>query len=267
MFQAKEFYELTGLKRSTVRYYQREGLLIPSRVEENGYAYYDDRTLVDAMLIRNYRCVDFSVKDIITQEKFPLNEQISYLQALKQDYQDTVAQLERKIQIVEAYSQAMEQYRELGQVVGGNPGILLCSFYIKDVLNKYPREAKEEIAFCINSFPFVHITGRGDLRELSDHGAVHLEPGYEYNGSRGLFHPLHPELYRSDDTAADALVVRLRVKDPLCLTAQDLEPLTREITARGMPLEGPVFDIISAMEMENGEKFYYVSVSARVLKK
>lgn len=260
MFQAKDFYKLTGLKRSTVRYYQREGLLVPSRVEENGYTYYDDRGLVDAMLIRNYRCVDFSVKDIISQEKFPLNEQISYLQALKQSYQETVAQLERKIQIVEAYSQAMERYRELGRVMAGNPDVQVNSFYIKDVLSRYPKIAKEEIAYCINAFPFVHITGRGDLRELSDHGVVHFEPGYEYNSTRGLFHPLHPELYHSHDTAAAVLIVRLRAKDPLCLTAQDLLPLTSELTARGIPLEGPIFNLISAMEMGGGGKFYYVTV-------
>lgn len=259
MFQAKDFYELTGLKRSTVRYYKREGLLVPSRVEENGYTYYDDRALVDAMLIRNYRCVDFSMKDIMTQEKFPLDKQISHLQALKQSYQDTVTELERKIQIVEAYSRAMEQYQELGQVTNGTSGFQMCSFYIKDVLSRHPQKAKEEIAFCINAFPFVHITGRGELREMSDHGEIHFEPGYEYNGTRGLFQPLHPELYHCTNTAA-AVIVRLRVKDPLCLTAQDLEPLTKELTARGLPLEGPIFDLISGMEIKDGEKFYYVSV-------
>ena len=63
--QIKEFAELVGVSVRTLHYYDEIGLLNPSFVDEqNGYRFYDERSLERMQEILFYRELDFSLKSI-----------------------------------------------------------------------------------------------------------------------------------------------------------------------------------------------------------
>ena len=61
----KEFAELTGVTVRTLRYYDKIGLLKPSFIDQNnGYRFYDEKSLERMQEILFYRELDFSLKTI-----------------------------------------------------------------------------------------------------------------------------------------------------------------------------------------------------------
>lgn len=59
-----EFSRLTGIKRETLRFYDRIGLLTPNTRGENNYRYYSRHQLNTAYLISNLRGVGVGISDI-----------------------------------------------------------------------------------------------------------------------------------------------------------------------------------------------------------
>lgn len=65
MYQIGEFSILSKTTIKTLRYYEKEGLLCPSFVdEENGYRYYETSQLLDLSHIISLRQLGISIKDI-----------------------------------------------------------------------------------------------------------------------------------------------------------------------------------------------------------
>ena len=63
--QIKEFAELTGVSVRTLHYYDEIGLLKPSEVDaQNGYRFYDEKSLERMQEILFYRELDFSLRTI-----------------------------------------------------------------------------------------------------------------------------------------------------------------------------------------------------------
>lgn len=263
MFQAKDFYELTGLKRSTVRYYQKEGLLAPTQVGDNGYAYYDDRALIDAMLLKKYRCLDFGMKEVPALSRQDLGTQIKQMDDTCREYEELIGHLERKIKAIQMRSEVLKQCCQVGQMLYDPVGREMEDFYIKETLAAHPVEAREEIVHCVNSFPFVNISGRGRMEELAERGEINFEPGYVFTRSQGFYQPLHPELYANNENGP-CILIRLRIRDPLCVAAGDLAPLLEEMKEKELTATGAVYSCISAAEREGEEMFYYVSVRVHV---
>ena len=51
MSTVKEVSRIAGVTPRTLRYYDKIGLLKPSRIADNGYRYYDDRALQRLQLV------------------------------------------------------------------------------------------------------------------------------------------------------------------------------------------------------------------------
>ena len=61
----KEFATLCGCTTQTLRYYDRIGLLPPSRVDPwTGYRYYDGKQALDFIKIKNLQAADFTIEEI-----------------------------------------------------------------------------------------------------------------------------------------------------------------------------------------------------------
>lgn len=88
--QIKEVEQLTGIDRANIRYYEKEGLLNPSR-SENGYREYSEmdlETLKRIKLLRSLHVPIEDIKSIIegkTNFKHLLSKQITYLEKENQD--------------------------------------------------------------------------------------------------------------------------------------------------------------------------------------
>ena len=62
MFKIGEFSKLSMLTVKALRFYEKEGLLIPARVDEwSGYRFYEASQLETAATIKALRQLDFSV--------------------------------------------------------------------------------------------------------------------------------------------------------------------------------------------------------------
>lgn len=92
----KEVEEWTGLARSNIRFYEKEGLIAPSRNENNGYRDYTEKNVEDIKKIAYLRTLGISVEDIrrvirketnlygvIEKQRKILEEQLSELQNAK----------------------------------------------------------------------------------------------------------------------------------------------------------------------------------------
>lgn len=58
------FSEKTGLARSTLRYYEKKGLLLPVRNDENSYRMYSNEQVATGKLIASLRLAEISLKNI-----------------------------------------------------------------------------------------------------------------------------------------------------------------------------------------------------------
>ena len=65
MFKIGEFSKLSMLTVKALRFYEKEGLLIPAHVDEwSGYRYYEASQLETAATIKALRQLDFSLEEI-----------------------------------------------------------------------------------------------------------------------------------------------------------------------------------------------------------
>jgi DNA-binding transcriptional MerR regulator len=64
MYKIGEFSLLGKTTVKTLRYYEKEKLLIPTMVDENGYRYYDANKLIELAKIVSLRQVGFTINEI-----------------------------------------------------------------------------------------------------------------------------------------------------------------------------------------------------------
>lgn len=64
MYKIGEFSKLAKTTIKTLRYYEKEGLLIPVFVDETGYRYYESGQLIDLAKIVSYKQMGFSLDEI-----------------------------------------------------------------------------------------------------------------------------------------------------------------------------------------------------------
>ena len=65
MYKIGEFSILSKTTVKTLRYYEKENLLIPAHIDkETGYRYYETRQLIDLSKIISLRQIGMSIKDI-----------------------------------------------------------------------------------------------------------------------------------------------------------------------------------------------------------
>lgn len=64
MYKISDFSKITNLTAKTLRYYDEEGILVPSYRDTNSYRYYDENDFQKAQLIALLRELDFSISEI-----------------------------------------------------------------------------------------------------------------------------------------------------------------------------------------------------------
>ena len=110
MFTVKQLSQIAGITPRTLRYYDRIGLLKPSRVGTNGYRYYDERALLKLQQILLYRELELPlerIREIVNQpgfdplaalegHKFELARRRARLEHLISTVDDTILHLKGK---------------------------------------------------------------------------------------------------------------------------------------------------------------------------
>lgn len=266
MIKAKEFYALTGVKRSTIRHYKEKGLIQSAETLDNGYSYYSNRELLDVLLIRNYRSMDFSIQQIEKGMSGGISHQIEQMDALQAEYLEKIRELSYKATQVEGIKKILREAQNPAQKIEFNSGKLLYYFWINEAMQKYPDLAAQEIQHCIEQFPFVHICARASLASfLTGQEVIPLELGYEYLPERRCFVPQSPQLYRVYEPEP-CLLIRYATHDPLNLYRKDLEPLWSRMHSEDLHPSKDIIVAIRAAEGTPDQRMYYFSVRMRVAK-
>lgn len=96
--------KLTGVSKRNIRFYEKEGLLLPKRNSENGYRVYDENDIWRIKVIKMLRMLDMPLEEIqgVLEENRPLSEAIANQQA----------ELERKAKELQAAIYFCEQMKD-----------------------------------------------------------------------------------------------------------------------------------------------------------
>ena len=128
--QIKEFAEQIGVSVRTLHYYDEIGLLKPSEVDaQNGYRFYDERSLERMQEILFYRELDFSLKTIAQILSSPDYDK---QQALMRQRKLLLAKKERLERLIDALD-SMEK----------GEGFMKPNNEYEDLKNKYAEEVRQ----------------------------------------------------------------------------------------------------------------------------
>jgi DNA-binding transcriptional MerR regulator len=88
MYKVREFSELTGLSKETLRYYAEVKLLEPAYIDpKNNYRYYDDGSYFLAILLGKLRRFGFTIQEMISVME---DESFSHLEDLLKQKRDKI---------------------------------------------------------------------------------------------------------------------------------------------------------------------------------
>ena len=68
-FTSGQLAKLANVTLRTIRYYDKEGLLKPSFVADNGFRYYNDNDLIKLQQIMLFKYLGFSLSEIKSMEQ------------------------------------------------------------------------------------------------------------------------------------------------------------------------------------------------------
>ncbi len=101
MFTVKQLSQMAGITPRTLRYYDKIGLLKPSRVGENGYRYYGEQAWLRLQQILLYRELDMPLEAIQKILRRPDFDVLSALEQHKVQLRQRAARMERLIHTVD----------------------------------------------------------------------------------------------------------------------------------------------------------------------
>jgi DNA-binding transcriptional MerR regulator len=115
MYTVKQLSEMAGVTPRTLRYYDRIGLLAPTRVGTNGYRYYDHEALLRLQQILLYRELELPLERIRAILERPDFEIEAALVSHKAELARRRTRLERIITIVEDTLQYLKGKMEMNE--------------------------------------------------------------------------------------------------------------------------------------------------------
>ncbi|SHN80847.1 DNA-binding transcriptional regulator, MerR family [Paenibacillus sp. ov031] len=95
-FTVKDIIQITGITKRALHYYDKTDLLKPSRVEDNGYRYYDQEALGNLQMILLFKEMNFSLKDIAAMMQLSKEEQKDILR----EHRSTLIQRKQKLETI-----------------------------------------------------------------------------------------------------------------------------------------------------------------------
>lgn len=120
-YSSSEFASIGNVTKKTLRHYDKIGLLSPSRIDDNGYWYFDEDAMNRLQIIRNLQVLGFSLREIkqnmesdfeqlrkvIAEKKRFVDEQILQLQLAKRLLKNVENKADLKV--VDALAVSLEE--------------------------------------------------------------------------------------------------------------------------------------------------------------
>ena len=141
----KEVEERTGLTRSSIRFYEKEKLIEPSRNEKNGYRDYSEKDVENIKKIAYLRTLEISVEDI----RGVIDEKVSLIEILEKQN----VMLQEQIESLNKAKVMCERMLKAGNVSFDE---LQVEKYVADLQNYW---SDNEAVFKLDSVSFLYIWG------------------------------------------------------------------------------------------------------------
>lgn len=111
-YRIGELSKLTHCNIETLRFYEREGLLLPPPRGDNGYRYYNDEAVARVKFILHAKQLGFSLKDISELLSIRVDKDASTCADVKQIALDKLEVIRQRINELEAMYQALQRVAE-----------------------------------------------------------------------------------------------------------------------------------------------------------
>ncbi|KOY13058.1 MerR family transcriptional regulator [Paenibacillus xylanivorans] len=131
-FTVKDIIQITGVTKRALHYYDKTDLLKPSKVEDNGYRYYNQEALGNLQMILLFKEMNFSLKDIATMMQLSKEEQKNILR----EHRSTLVQRKQKLETI---IDQLDEYVDGTDIVHLN---LFGDSPILSIQEQYESEAK-----------------------------------------------------------------------------------------------------------------------------
>ncbi len=202
MFSIGEFSKITGLTIKTLRFYQEQGLLMPSCIDDqSGYRYYDASKVEVAMLIRHLRELEFSLAQIV-EILADCHDETDLVGFLERQKKHLAAKADHYRQIESRLDHIIRQQRE-GRTIMKN-----CAFEVEEKIIEPMRIAgvrmKGRYSDCGQGFSKI---GRKLGRYLGGPCFL-LHYDDEYKEDDADFEACFPLRKSVSDTGADGISIR-----------------------------------------------------------
>jgi len=115
MFTVKQVSRVTGVTPRALRYYDKIGLLKPSRVGDNGYRYYNDEVLLRLQQILLYRELGMPLQDIKRIMASPDFDVLKALESHREELRQRIARMERLVATVDDTILHLKGKKEMSQ--------------------------------------------------------------------------------------------------------------------------------------------------------
>lgn len=111
MYKIGVFCEMTGLPISTIRYYEKIGILKPKRIHHvNHYAYYDTNSYLRAIFIIGLKEMGFKLEEM--KELFQVNDDEIFYLAIVAKQKEFESEIERLTAIENKANEYLGLYKK-----------------------------------------------------------------------------------------------------------------------------------------------------------
>lgn len=144
------FSTRTGLPASTLRYYEKERLIVPKYRGDNGYRMYGEEQIPDAIKIHSLRLADINLSDIRAYLRASKDEKVEWIMKWRGEIDGKLSAL----QVARQYLQGIESNDQHLQLTKWDVSVPILWFplRVKKQLNPYAAAIEEKVGHLLKKY-------------------------------------------------------------------------------------------------------------------
>lgn len=144
-YQVKDIMDMFGITRDAIKYYEKKGLIEPSRTE-TGYRLFDSFNVEKLKKILDLRDLGFSIKEVMEMsEDAECEKNAVVLTALRKETEKSIRELNKKLEKIRSYERFFFESKRFSQGFNVEYDVSFCancpfifeadkrSFYVRQV--------------------------------------------------------------------------------------------------------------------------------------
>ena len=238
-YKIKEFSQRSGISQDTLRYYEKMGLLSPSRQKENSYRTYTDYDMLEALQLRFLRGIGAPLSDL-TPVRSPhvLDQVMGQLAREERELEKELASVTARLKRVRLLSRELKEClaQEGKCQMAQYPA--MYSLYLSEKVNE---ETALLISRWVMAMPYAHVSfciPEGEV-SMTPGSKMKARVGYGILASYAKELGIEPEPPLIATEPCEGVRCILSVKDPFFPEAEEFLPFVSFLEDEGLVPTGP----------------------------